>query len=69
MLSVGSYVTPRLVGGPDGLMFGNVIADQFGASFNWSWGATLSIALTVATLALVALVARKVPLARVFLNS
>ena len=69
VLSVGSYVTPRLVGGPSGLMFGNVIADQFGASFNWSWGATLSIALTVATLALVALVARKVPIARVFLSS
>jgi len=69
VLSVGSYVTPRLVGGPSGLMFGNVIADQFGASFNWSWGATLSIALTVATFALVGLVARKVPLKRVFLSS
>lgn len=28
VLSVGSYVTPRLVGGPSGIMFGNVIADQ-----------------------------------------
>ncbi|HEY0181921.1 MAG TPA: ABC transporter permease [Rhodopila sp.] len=69
VLSVGSYVTPRLVGGPTGMMFGNIIADQFGASFNWSWGATLSVALTAATLILVALVARKVPIARVFLSS
>jgi spermidine/putrescine transport system permease protein len=69
VLAVGSYVTPRLVGGPGGIMFGNVIADQFGASFNWSWGATLSLALVVATMLLVVLVSRKVPLGRVFLQS
>jgi spermidine/putrescine transport system permease protein len=69
VLSMGSYVTPRLVGGPSGIMFGNVIADQFGASFNWSWGATLSIFMVVATLLLVAVIGRKVPLTRVFLQS
>lgn len=66
VLAIGSYVTPRLVGGPSGIMFGNVIADQFGASFNWSWGATLSIMLVVATMLVVAGVSLKVPLARVF---
>lgn len=66
VLAVGSYVTPRLVGGPSGIMFGNLIADQFGASFNWSWGATLSIFLVVATLAIVALISSRVSLNRIF---
>jgi spermidine/putrescine transport system permease protein len=61
-------VTPRLVGGPSGIMFGNVIADQFGASFNWSWGATLSLAMVLATMLLVVLVSQKVPLRRIFLE-
>lgn len=68
VLAIGSYVTPRLVGGPSGIMFGNVIADQFGASFNWSWGATLSIALVLATFAVVALVSSRVALNRIFLQ-
>lgn len=68
VLAVGSYVTPRLVGGPSGIMFGNVIADQFGASFNWSWGATLSIMMVAATMLVVTAVSLKVPLGRVFLR-
>ncbi|WP_149538275.1 ABC transporter permease [Siccirubricoccus phaeus] len=69
VLAIGAYVTPRLVGGPSGIMYGNLIADQFGASFNWSWGATLSLVLALAALAVIALVARRVPLAKVFLQS
>jgi spermidine/putrescine transport system permease protein len=69
VLAIGSYVTPRLIGGPSGIMFGNVIADQFGASFNWSWGATLSIMLVIATMLVVALVSTRVSLSRVFLQS
>lgn len=68
VLTIGSYVTPRLVGGPGGTMFGNIVAEQFGATFNWSWGATLSLVLAVTTLAVIWLVARRVPLARVFLQ-
>jgi spermidine/putrescine transport system permease protein len=41
--TVGDFVTPLLVGGPDGLMIGNAIALQFGRGSNWPLGSTLSV--------------------------
>lgn len=41
--TVGDYVTPTLVGGPDGIMIANVIQMQFGKANNWPLGAALSI--------------------------
>ena len=50
--TVGDYVTPTLVGGPRGIMIGNIIQSQFGKALNWPMGAALSImtmlAVTVA---------------------
>jgi spermidine/putrescine transport system permease protein len=69
ILTVGAYVTPKLVGGPSGIMFGNLVADQFGASFNWSWGATLAVALAAVTFAVVAALARKIRISRIFLQA
>ena len=45
--SVGSYVTPDLLGGGSGsaLMIGNLIADWFGATGNWPRGGAISIAM------------------------
>ncbi len=40
--TVGDYVTPRLVGGKDGIMIGNVIQALFGKGSNWPLGAALS---------------------------
>ena len=40
----GDYVTPQLIGGPDGVMIGVFIAMQFGASNNVPLGGALSIA-------------------------
>jgi spermidine/putrescine transport system permease protein len=37
------YVTPQLLGGPYGVMIGNFIAMQFGASNNWPLGATVAL--------------------------
>jgi spermidine/putrescine transport system permease protein len=61
--TTGDYITPALLGGPDGAMIGNLIQLQFGAVNNWPMGATLSIVLMlwIAALALVfLLVTRKV---------
>jgi spermidine/putrescine transport system permease protein len=45
------YVTPQLLGGPYGVMIGNFIAMQFGASNNWPLGATVALlGMLVATL-------------------
>jgi len=48
--TVGDYITPTLLGGPDGMMIGNLIQLQFGRANNWPMGAALAIVmmLTVA---------------------
>ena len=69
VLTIGAYVTPKLVGGTTGIMFGNLIADQFGITYNWTWGATLAVLLACVTGAVVWLVSRGVPITRVFVQS
>lgn len=53
--TTGDYITPALLGGPDGAMIGNFIQLQFGAINNWPMGASLSIVLMlwIAAIALV----------------
>ncbi len=46
-LTMGDYITPQLLGGPDSQMVGNVIASQFGVSFNWPLGAAFSAVVLV----------------------
>ncbi len=41
--TVGDYVTPRLVGGKDGVMIANAIEVQFKKGANWPLGAALSV--------------------------
>lgn len=43
--TTGDYITPTLLGGPDGSMIGMLIQKQFGPINNWPMGATLSIIL------------------------
>lgn len=43
--TTGDYITPALLGGPDGAMIGNLIQKMFGPINNWPMGATLSIVL------------------------
>jgi spermidine/putrescine transport system permease protein len=45
--TVGDYVTPALVGGPDGIMIANLIQAQFGLVNNWPMGASLAIDMMV----------------------
>jgi spermidine/putrescine transport system permease protein len=61
--TVGDYVTPTLVGGPDGLMIANLIQAQFGLVNNWPMGAALALdmLLVVAVISLLYIwVTRKV---------
>ena len=50
---LGAYVTPRVLGGGNQLMIGNLIGLQFGQGRNWPLGAALS--LTLMAMVLVAL--------------
>lgn len=52
--TTGDYITPALLGGPDGSMIGNLIQKQFGAVNNWPMGATLAIILML-SIAMIAL--------------
>ena len=45
--TVGDYITPTLVGGPDGIMIANLIQVQFGRVNNWPMGATLAILMMI----------------------
>lgn len=53
LLAAGDFVTPSLVGGTQGIMIGNVIADQFrGIGSNWPLGAALSFVAMAIVIAL-----------------
>lgn len=53
LLAAGDFVTPSLVGGTQGIMIGNVIADQFrGIGSNWPLGAALAFVLMGVLLAI-----------------
>ncbi len=52
--TVGDFVTPRLVGGKDGVMIANAIQAQFGKASNWPLGAALSVTTMVIVTALAA---------------
>ncbi len=55
--TVGDYITPTLIGGPDGSMVANLIQSAFGKANDWPAGSAMS----VATIAVVA-----VPLAAIY---
>lgn len=48
--AMGSYLTPDLLGGPDGQMISNVIERQFKRANDWPFGAALSFTLMYLTL-------------------
>ena len=41
----GDFVTPALVGGPDGLMLANIVQKMFGKLNNWPLGSALAISM------------------------
>lgn len=59
--SIGAYLTPDLLGGPESMMIANVIERQFKIANNWPFGAALSFLLmymTFVAIAVQAIVAR-----------
>ena len=62
--TVGEYVTPLLLGGSSGSMYGNIIQDFFTKAANWPLGSALSMVMLAATLALVAVAVRLIDVRR-----
>jgi putative spermidine/putrescine transport system permease protein len=50
ILALGYYITPALVGGSDGLLISNLIADHIRKTLNWSLGSALGAILLVIVL-------------------
>ena len=57
--TMGEYITPLMVGGPDSMMIGNLVQSMFGPMNNWPAGAALAVVMmltiAMAGLAFVAL--------------
>ena len=64
--TVGEYVTPLLVGGSRGFLYGNIIQDFFTKAANWPLGSALSMIMLLATLMMVALAARLINIRQLF---
>jgi spermidine/putrescine transport system permease protein len=45
--TIGEYITPLLVGGPNGFMFGNAIQGAFNQGFDWQFGSAMSMFLVL----------------------
>lgn len=66
LLTMSAYVTPQLLGGPRGIMFGNVIASQFLANNDWAFGAALAVTMVLVVVALLLVVGRRMKVEQVF---
>jgi len=60
--TLGEWVTPALVGGVQGTMYGNIIQDQFVRALNWPLGSLMSLVMLALMLLLLALFSRTVRL-------
>ena len=64
--TIGEYVTPLLVGGSRGFLYGNIIQDFFTKAANWPLGSALSMIMLFATIILVVLATRLIDLRQLF---
>jgi spermidine/putrescine transport system permease protein len=58
--TIGEFVTPLLVGGPSGYMYGNAIQDLFTRGTDWQTGSVLAMFLLIVVAGLMALFGRYV---------
>jgi len=56
--TIGEFITPLLVGGPSGYLFGNAIQDLFTRGTDWQTGSVLAMFLLLVVAALMALFGR-----------
>ncbi|MCB9947596.1 MAG: ABC transporter permease [Rhodospirillaceae bacterium] len=58
--TLGSSVTSQFLGGPNGALYGNILAHQFGATGTWALGSAMGVVLFGLSALLIALVVRVV---------
>ena len=47
VLSLGDFIAPLLIGGPNGIMISNLVVSLFGAAYQWPLGAAISLCMLV----------------------
>ena len=45
LLSFGDFLAPLLLGGPSSVMIANIVANLFGADYNWPLGAAVAVVI------------------------
>jgi spermidine/putrescine transport system permease protein len=68
LLAFGAFVTPALLGGTSGILYANVIASQFFAANDWSFGSALSSVMAAVVIIFLVSSSRFVGLRSVFLS-
>jgi spermidine/putrescine transport system permease protein len=58
LLSFGDFLAPLLLGGPSSVMIANIVANLFGADYNWPLGAAVAVLILVMVLALLTITQR-----------
>lgn len=53
VLSLGDFLAPLLIGGPNGIMISNLIVSLFGAAYQWPLGAAISLCMLVLVVLLI----------------
>jgi spermidine/putrescine transport system permease protein len=53
VLSLGDFIAPLLIGGPNGIMISNVVVSLFGAAYDWPLGSAISLCVLILVVALI----------------
>jgi ABC-type spermidine/putrescine transport system permease subunit I len=51
--ALANYIAPVFVGGPESMLYGNILTHQFGAAAAWTMGSALSVVLTLIVIVII----------------
>ena len=58
LLSFGDFLAPLLLGGPSSVMIANIVANLFGADYNWPLGAAVALIILIIVVGILSLTQR-----------
>jgi spermidine/putrescine transport system permease protein len=58
LLSFGDFLAPLLLGGPSSVMIANIVANLFGADYNWPLGAAVAVVILLIVVGILSITQR-----------
>jgi spermidine/putrescine transport system permease protein len=58
LLSFGDFLAPLLLGGPSSVMIANIVANLFGADYNWPLGAAVAVVILIIVVTILSITQR-----------